>query len=66
MGSGVLDGSVDLSVQRLILGQVMISRFMSSSPALGSALTVQRLLEFLSFFLYLSLSLSLKNKQTLK
>ena len=62
MGSGVLDGSVGLSVQRLILGQVMISRFMSSSPALGSALTVQRLLEFLSFSTSLSLSFTLSQK----
>ena len=53
-----------LSIQLLILAQVMISRFMRSSPALGSVLAVQILLGLslplsLSHPLLLSLSLSL-------
>ena len=44
------------SIKRPTLAQVMISRFVSSSPASGSALTVQSLL---GFSLSLSLSLSL-------
>ena len=41
-----------LSFQLLVLAQVMISRFMSSSPASGSVLTVQ---SCLGFFLSFSL-----------
>ena len=37
-----------LSVRLLILAQVMISQFLSSSPTLGSMLTVQSLLGILS------------------
>ena len=37
-----------LSIQLLISAQVMISWFMSSSPASGCALTVRSLLEILS------------------
>ena len=37
-----------LSVQLLISAQVMISRFVSSSPTLGSVLTVQSLLGILA------------------
>ena len=37
-GSGCLDGS---SIKRLTSAQVMISQFVSSSPALGSVLTAQ-------------------------
>ena len=52
-----------LSVQLLILAQVMISRFQSSGRALGSMLTAQNLLRILSPFLsappLLTLSLSL-------
>ena len=60
------------SVKRLTSAQVMISCFMSSSPLSGSALTVQSLLRILGLPLSLSLprsssvSVSLKNKQTLK
>ena len=57
-----------LSVQLLISGQVVISRFMSLSPTWGSVLTVWSLLGILSpsvsapppHVLFLSLSLSLK------
>ena len=55
-----------LSVQLLVSAQVMISRFMASSPASGSVLTAQSLLGILSLssspcappLLTLSLSLS--------
>ena len=40
-----------LRVQLVISAQVMISRFMGSSPTLGSALTVWSLLGILSFSL---------------
>ena len=61
------------SVKCLTLAQVMISRFVSSSPALGYVLTARRL-EPASDSVSTSLSapppimlcLSLKNKQTLK
>ena len=53
---GRLGGSVG---GRLTSAQVMISRFVGSSPASGSELTVQRLLRILCLFLSLSLSLSL-------
>ena len=43
-----------LSVQLLVLAQVMISWFMSLSPALGSVLTVQNLPGILSLPLSLS------------
>ena len=46
-----------LSVRLLILAQVMISRFVSLSPRLGSALTVWNLLGILSLSLSLSLPL---------
>ena len=63
------------SVKRPALGQVMISWFVSSSPVLGSVLTAQSLepasdsvspspCPSLAHTLYLSLSL--KNKSTLK
>ena len=66
-----------LSVQLLILAQIMISWFVSLSPALGSALTVWSLLEILSLplslplpwlalFLSLSLSLSLSKISKIK
>ena len=57
-----------LSVQLLVSTQVMISWFVSSNPALGSALTVQSLLGILSLSLplcpspALPLCFSLKNK----
>ena len=51
---GRLGGSVG---GRLTSAQVMISRFVGSSPASGSVLTVQRLLRILCLFLSLSLSL---------
>ena len=63
------------SVGRLTLAQVMISRFVSSSPASGSMLTAwsqEPALDSVSLSLslplphLLSLSLSLKNKYTLK
>ena len=65
------------SVKRLPSAQVMISRFMSLSPASGSVLTAQSLepaLDSVSpslsapppLMLFLSLSLSLKNKYVLK
>ena len=60
-------------VKRLTLAQVIISRFMGSSPVLGSVLTAQSLQpasDSVCFSLSdpppFSLSLSLKNKQTLK
>ena len=40
-----------LSVQLFVLAQVMISRFMGPSPALGTALTVWSLLGILSLSL---------------
>ena len=43
-----------LSVRLFISAQVMISWFVSSSPAPGSVLTVQSLLGILSLFLCLS------------
>ena len=51
-----------LSVQLLILAQVMISQFVSSSPASGSVLTVRSLLGILSPSLrpYSTRALSLK------
>ena len=49
-----------LSVQLLIWGQVMISWFVRSSPALGVALMAQNLLGTLSFPLSLSFPPSLK------
>ena len=45
---GAPGGLSQLSIQLLILAQVMISRFMNSSPVLGSVLTVQSLLGILS------------------
>ena len=55
-----------LSVQLLVLAQVVISRFVSSSPTLGSMLTAQSLLGILSFPLsappLLMLMLSLSEK----
>ena len=57
------------SVKHLTSAQVMISRFMSSNPASGSALPVQHLLGILSLCpsptcsLSLSLSLSLKTNK---
>ena len=42
-----------LSVQLLILAQVIISWFVSSSPTLGSTLTAQNLLGSRSLFLSL-------------
>ena len=64
------------SVKRLTLAQVMMLWFVSLSPAVGSALTAQSLLQILccllslllphSCALSLLLSLSLKNKETLK
>ena len=58
-----------LGVRLLISAQVVISQFMDSSPALGSALTVQSLLGIVSLSLsvspplapYLSLKIN-KNK----
>ena len=46
-----------LSTQLLVLAQVMISRFVSSSPASGSTLTAGNLLGILSLSLPLSLPL---------
>ena len=57
-----------LSIQLLISAQVMISWFVSSSPALGSMLTAWGLLGFLSPSLsapYPPLALSLKRKKKL-
>ena len=65
------------SVKRPALAQVMISRFMSLSPVKGSVLTAQSLEPILDSVspslsappllrLSLSVSLSLKNKETLK
>ena len=48
-----------LSVRLLILAQVMISRFVSSSHVLGLVLTVQSLLGILSLLLSRCLPLSL-------
>ena len=55
---------VALSVERLTSAQVLISRFVSSSPASGSLLSAQSRLQILCLppLLMLSLSLSLKNK----
>ena len=63
-----------LSVQLLVLAQVMISRFMSSSPVSGSLLSVQSPLCILCPLLSLplpcshmcSLSLSLKKEINIK
>ena len=49
------------SVKRPTLAQVMISWFVSSSPVLGSVLSVQSLLRILSLCSF-SLSLSLSQK----
>ena len=46
--------------------QVMISRFMSLSPALGSLLSAQSLLQILCLPLFLSLCLSKINKHFFK
>ena len=58
------------SVEHPTSAQVMISQFVTSSPALGSVLTAQSLepaWDSVSLSLSLSaLPLSLKNKQTLK
>ena len=53
-----------VSIQLLISAQIMISQFVSSSPTLGSVLTVPNLLGILSAhpLLTRSLILSLKNK----
>ena len=53
-----MDGSVGW-VSDKILAQVMVSQFLRSSPTLGSAPTVQSLLEILSPSLSASTSLSL-------
>ena len=56
------------SVKRLMSAQVMISRFVGSSPALASVLTALSLLRILGLSLFLcpssthSLSLSLRSK----
>ena len=59
-----------LSVQLLILTQVMISQFVSSSPTTGTVLTAQSLFRILSVPLSdplpLDLSLSLKINKNLK
>ena len=56
-----------LSLQPLILAQVTLSRFVSSSPVSGSVLTMQNLLGIISLSLCPSLSLSLsQNKLYLK
>ena len=49
-----------LSIQLFILAQVMVSWFMSSTPALYSVLTAQRLPGILCLPLSLSLSLKIK------
>ena len=65
----IWDAWVAQSVEHLTLAQVMISQFVSLSPALGSVLTAQSLepaLDSVSPFLsvppLLTLSLSLKNE----
>ena len=59
MGSGAPGWLSQLSLQLLILAQVMISQFMGSSPASGSVLMVWSLLGILCLSLSLSASLSL-------
>ena len=55
-----------LSVHLLISAQVMISKFVSSSPASGSVLAVWSLLKSLSLSLSLSFSLSLSKQINIK